>query len=138
MSLKSFVAQSNVPAPLIRAVVRQVGGWSEFKDLAGDVAAYGADGGWSGFTYNADTVAFAKRQKGNILEMAKELASDLGCGSVYEMIGSFSCLADYSGIEVAEAIHNPRSQDRTAVFNALAWYALEETARSYVDLCESN
>lgn len=136
-TVKAFAAESNIPAALIRAVVRQVGGWASFREMAADVANHGADAGFSGFSYYRDTVAFTKRQKATILEMAKEQASDFGSDSVYEMIASFGCLRrDFDATGVAEAIHNPRSEDRTAVFNALAWYALEETARAYTDFCD--
>lgn len=32
MKLSTFTAQSHLPANLIRAVVRQIGGWESFKD----------------------------------------------------------------------------------------------------------
>lgn len=135
-TIKTFAAESHIPATLIRAVVRQVGGWASFREMAADVANHGADAGFSGFCYYTDTVAFTKRQKSAVLEMAKEQASDFGSDSVYSMIAGFRCTTAGSAEEVAEAIHNPRSEDRTAVFNALAWYALEEVARSYVDFCD--
>ncbi len=135
-TVKAFVAQSHIPAALIRAVVRQIGGWAEFKERAQDVANHGADGGFSGFTYYTETVAFAKRQRTNILAMAGDQASDFGSNSVYSLIAGFNCLGEYSATDVAEAIHNPRSTNGQQVLNALAWYALEETARSYTDLLD--
>lgn len=132
-TLKSFIADTNIPAPLVRAVVRQIGGWASFKESASDVANHGADGGFSGFIYYTETVKFAKRQRASILEMAKEQASDFGT-EVYAMIANFGCLGEYSATDVAEAIHNPRSTNGQQVLNALAWYALEETARAYDDL----
>ena len=58
MKLSDFVKQSTVPAKLIRAVVRQVGCWEDFQQIAKDVASHGADCGYNGFTYYVDTVAF--------------------------------------------------------------------------------
>lgn len=130
-TLKQFVSDSHISEQLIRAVVRQSGGWESFCEHAADVMNHGADGGFHGFIYYTETVAFAKRQKAVILEMAKQMAADLG-EDVYTMIGGFNCLK-IEPTEAAEAIHNPRSQDRTQVFNALAWYALEEVSRSYAD-----
>jgi len=133
MKQKEFVAQFQ-PEKLARAVIRQIGGWPEFCERANDVASHGAAGGFAGFTYYSDTCAFAKRNKGEILEYAKEMASDLG-ESLYRMIASFACLKISEG-EAAEAIHNPRSENSTQVLNALAWFALEEVSRRWVDLNE--
>lgn len=52
------------------------------------------------------------------------------------MIAGFNCI-DLTAEEVAEAIYNGKSEDRTTVFNALAWYALEEVCRGYVDAVEN-
>lgn len=134
-TVKAFAEQSNIPAPLIRAVVRQIGGWSEFKESAADVANHGADGGFGGFIYYSDTMAFTKRQLSNIRTLAKDQASDFGTDSI-SMIAGFNCLNNYDVSDVADALLNPRSDCRKDVYNALAWYALEEVARSYVELCD--
>ncbi len=134
-TLKTFVEKSHIPASLVRAVVRQVGGWDEdFAVIAHDVCSYGAGGGIGGFIYYADTVAFAKKQKSAILAAAAALAADCGT-TTFELIASFNCL-QMSADAVAEAIYNPRSDNRQTVFNALAWFALEEVARSYCDLAD--
>ena len=67
--------------------------------------------------------------------MAQQMASDLG-EPLYKMIAGFNCLKITEG-EAAEAIHDPRSEERTQVFNALAWFALEEVSRSYSDQLET-
>ena len=130
-TMKQFIAESHISAQLIRAVVRQIGGWESFTDHAADVMNHGADGGYHGFIYFTDTVSFVKRHKAAILDSCKQMADDLG-EDVYTMIGGFNCLK-ISPMEAAEAIHNPRSDERGTVFNALAWYALEEVSRSYAD-----
>lgn len=101
--------------------------------MADDVTNHGASGGFSGWIYYSETEKFTKAHKAAILEMAKQMADDLG-EPLYKMIGGFNCLKISEG-EAAEAIHNPRSEDRTNVYNALAWFALEEVSRSYSDLC---
>lgn len=133
-TFKAFTDKSHIDASLIRAVVRQIGGWEEFRERASDVANYGADGGFCGFVYYSDTVPFFKRNKTAILDLAKNMASDFG-QDVYEMIAGFNCLKTDSGT-VAEAVHNPRTNDPEQVRNALAWFALEEVARSYCDALE--
>lgn len=135
-TLKAFAAASHLPEKLVRAVARQIGGWEEFKGRAEDVARHGADGGFGGFCYYSDTVSFAKRNKAEILKMAQAQADDFGSDSAYSMIAGFACLPEYSATDVAVAIHKPRSENARQVYNALAWYALEEVARSYVDLCD--
>lgn len=60
-TLKSLIANSSIPAPLIRAVVRQLGGWERFTEQAPDITSHGINGGYSGFIYYAETHAFAKR-----------------------------------------------------------------------------
>lgn len=134
MKLNQFIANSHLDADLIRAVVRQSGGWNSFKEMAEDIANHGVDSGFHGWIYYADTVAFTKRNKAAIMAAAKAMANDLG-ESTYGMIAGFGCLKMQLD-EVAEAIHNPRSYDRTQVFNALAWFAAEEVARSFVDCTE--
>jgi hypothetical protein len=134
-TIKSFVEVSHIESSLIRAVIRQVGGWESFKELAIDVTNAGANAGFSGFIYYTDTVSFTKRHKGLILGLAESLATDLGESSAVVCIAGFNCL-DLRVDEVAEALHNPRSESRQEVFNALAWFALEEVCRSYADECD--
>lgn len=133
-TIKGFAEKSNIDASLVRAVIRQIGGWQKFKDRAPDVTNCGANRGFSGFVYYRDTVPFFKRNKTAIMSLAKDMASDLG-QDVYEMIAGFNCLKTDSGT-VAEAIHNPRTDDPEQVRNALAWFALEEVARAYCDALE--
>jgi hypothetical protein len=136
-TLKAFIQTTNLSAHLVRAVVRQVGGWESFKESASDIANHGADAGWVGFTYYSDTIKFTKRHKQELLCMANVQAQELGESSGFTLIAGFQCLKSYSADEVFDALINPRSDARTAVFNALAWYALEEVARSYVDCVEA-
>ena len=139
-TLKKLIESSNIPAPLIRAVVRQLGGWDSFTASAPDIANHGIDGGFHGFIYYVDTVAFAKRHRASIQTMAKEQASDFG-SSVIEMIQNFGCFRNDKPTEseICTALYGGRSEDGTRnVLNALAWYAGEEVARAYQDLTENN
>ena len=130
-TIKEFCSKSHISEQVIRAVVRQAGGWESFTSMADDVTNHGAGGGFSGFVYYSDTCKFATSHKSIILDMAKQMADDLG-EPLYKMIGGFNCLKISEG-EAAEAIHNSRSEERTNVMNALAWFALEEVCRSYAD-----
>ena len=122
-------------------VIDQMGGWEAFSENAPDIVNGGADAGWVGFTYHADTVAFAKKNQRPIVRMATEQAQELGLG-VVEMIAAFRCLRD-SGVtafEVADVLLNgddySENDAATAIYNALAWYALEEMAHDYVRIVE--
>lgn len=113
---------------ITRSILRQLD-----RDQLADVARHGADAGWPGFTYTADTVQFYKSHKADIIEMAKQMADDLG-NSMIGMIRNFRCLTnagkpDYTEDEIAEAIYAGRGESADTIRNAIAWFALEETAR---------
>lgn len=99
-----------------------------------DISRYGINGGFTGFIYYSDTVKFAEDNFKLIKESLEELYGSMG-EDVIEGLKSWGCLRDYdlSSWEVAEALYNPESEWRTQVFNALAWYAAEETAHAIAD-----
>lgn len=125
----------HIPATLIRATIRQAGGWQSFTESAADVCRGGANAGWHGFIYHAETVPFTKRNRDALLSYAGDMARDMGEKSACALIAGFNCV-DLSSDEVAEAIYNPKSENATEVYNALAWFALEEVVRAYCDLTE--
>jgi hypothetical protein len=135
VTFKQFVDESSVPESLIKAVVRQFGGWTEFRESAKDIARHGAASGFGGFIYYRDTVSFGKRNLRAILGHAGGIAESTGT-NVYQLIADFNCI-DINANEVALAIHN-RSRhnecDQTTVLNALAWFSLEEVAASLSDM----
>lgn len=77
-------------------------------------------GGFSGFTYYNDTVEFTKRNKAEILALCKSQAEDIGEDGIITFISSFNCLQNESQEEVADGLFNPRSEERTTIYNALA------------------
>lgn len=116
---------------LKNAVIRKVGGKTYLKD----VYNHGADAGFPGFIYYADTVKFYRKYRGEINEMAKEIADSMG-ESTISMVKSFRCLNnDYSEDDIAEVMFARWKDDNhfTQIGNALAWFALEETAREIFD-----
>jgi hypothetical protein len=134
-SLANLIDSTNIPVSLVRAVVRQMGGWESFKQSAPDITRHGISGGFHGFIYYSDTIAFAKRNRKAILEMATWHAEHFGEGLV-EMIKGFGCFrhSKPSESEIVEALAG-RGTD-TQVPNALAWYAGEAVARAYCDMTE--
>jgi hypothetical protein len=134
-TLKKLIESTNIPASLVRAVVRQMGGWQSFCDHAPDITRHGINGGFAGFIYYADTEPFAKRNRSAIAEMASNQASDFGT-SVTEMIQGFGCFRGnvQTDIEIGEALYAGKNdEDGHNMLNALAWYAGEEVARAYCD-----
>ena len=127
MTKQEFLHQA---PPFAAAVIRQAGGWTEFREMAADVCRSGAAAGFGGYCYYSETVPFATRNLSAILDYAREMADDIGEPGAYSFIAGFRCLDGYNTDKVADAIH---SKD-TEVLNALAWFALEETARVYDDL----
>lgn len=140
-TLAQFCEQSNLNPKLIRAVVRQFGGWESFCNSASDVCRGGINGGFSGFIYYTETQAFAKRNRSLIAEMAEQQASEFG-NSVTEMIQGFGCFRNGekpTDSEIGMALYAGKEKENSApVLNALAWYAGEEVCRSYCDLTEKN
>ena len=133
VNLSTFVnLAGSVPAPLTKAVVRQSGGWSDFKEMAADVANHGAACGFSGWTYYTDTVKFAQVNRATIAQLAQDQWANYGTG-VLEMIQGFNCIGkDYSLDEIGRCLYG--KGDDTTILNGLAWFALEEVCRTYFDL----
>lgn len=139
LTMKAFMEESGFSGfqeRLVRAVVRQLGGWNAYtlQNLR-ECAEHGADTGWSGFTYYAETVAFYKRHKKDILALAVEEANDVG-QNVLPFIAGFNCL-DVTIEEVAKAIYAGKGAMVESIQNALAWYALEEVSHAWSDYCYS-
>jgi hypothetical protein len=134
-TLSKLIESTNIPESLVRAVVKQFGGWASFCESAEDVCRGGIDGGFHGFIYYSDTEPFARRNRKAIAEMAEQQADDFGT-SVTEMIQNFGCFRDNkpSDSEVGSALYAGKDkEDGANVLNALAWYAGEEVCRAYCD-----
>ena len=111
---------------------------SELYGTLQDIVIHGVDAGYVGFTYYADTCRFALDNWAGIIDLARVQAHDLGVGSLCELIAGFNCLGGISVAEVVDVLMAPSSNndDHTPVLNALAWFALEETARAIVEGAE--
>jgi len=136
MNLSSFTENTSNPS-LSRAVIKQFGRWTDWKESASDIAAYGAASGFNGFIYHVDTVAFYEANKGNIHALARDAAEEAGGSNLLsEFLASFNCV-DLQADEVERALyHGDDHGDYTQVANAFAWFALEETAHDYVNQLE--
>jgi hypothetical protein len=71
-----------------------------------------------------------------IVALVESMAEEFGQGSA-DMVQNFRCLGkDYTMTEIGRTLYSNKPQHDTYVANALAWFALEEVARSYVDFLE--
>jgi hypothetical protein len=138
ITLKKLIAGTNIPAALVRAVVKQSGGWESFTESAPDIANHGIDGGFHGWIYHTDTRRFYKRHQALVLALAEEQAADIGIGML-EMIAGFGVFRNdpITPDAVARALYQGKGDDVTTVQNVMAWYAAEEVARAYNDLLET-
>ena len=125
----------NIPENLIRATVRQSGGWARFKEHAEDVTNHGAAGGFAGFTYYADTLKFTRANRADIVTLCESMADDLGESGPVALVKGFNCLKGSTEAEVASTLYGKGDED-TQVSNALAWFALEEVARAYCNMID--
>ena len=136
ITLKTLTENSNIPAALIRATVKQFGGWESFTESAPDVTNHDISCGFSGFIYHTETLAFTRKNRALIAKLATSQAADFGTG-VLEMVQCFGCLGtDYGLEEIGRCLYG-RGND-TQILNALAWYAGEEVARAYCDLIDND
>ena len=122
--------------PLKRAVMRQFGDSESFYASVADIANHGASGGVSGFIYYSDTVNFTKRNKNKIMHSLTDLSNDIG-ESIVSVLSRWQCLKGMSQRDIMDGLYNSKSDNKTTVYNALAWYALEDVANCiYNEGCE--
>lgn len=123
---------------LQKNVIEQLSGSSrltqETRETLEDVTRGGASGGFSGFIYYNETVAFFKKNRHEIIAMVEEMSEEFGQDPV-QFVASFNCLDDdrETRAEIARALYGNLKKDDYLVANALAWFALEETARQLTD-----
>ena len=140
ITMKELINSTNIPERLVRAVVRQSGGWESFTQNAPDIARHGVDGGFHGWIYHSETEPFARKNRNAIAELAAAQAEDFGMG-VIEMIKGFGCLKSSkpTDSEIGMALYSGKNlPNGVNVLNALAWYAAEEVSRAYADMLESD
>lgn len=136
MNLSTFTENTSNPS-LSRAVIKQFGRWTDWKESAADIAAHGADVGVSGFIYHVDTVAFYEANKGNIHQLVRDMTDGMGeTNLLSELVASFNCV-HLEPSEVEQALEDGEdNEDYAQVANALAWFALEDTATEYMNEIE--
>jgi hypothetical protein len=128
---KHISEQFGISLRLINSVCKQLG--EDNTDNLSDIANHGADAGFPGFTYYADTCKFFKKHRKEIVELVKNRAEDFGQSPI-DFVASFVCLKDMATKEeIAKVLYGRLNDDTYLVENDLSWFVLEEVARAYED-----
>lgn len=130
-TLANFIDSTGLDATLIRATVRQSGGWQAFRESAQYIVDHGAQSGFPGFIYYADTSAFFARHQEAIVELVEQFADDVGETPI-GLVQGFNGI-DATEAEISRTLYGTPSKHDTSTANALAWFALEEVARAYAN-----
>ena len=134
-TLKNFIEYSSIDAELIRAVVRQSGGWQSFQEIAPDITNYGIPSGFSGWIYYSETCRFYAKNRGVIVALAEEYADEFNL-SPMDFVAGFNCLDADDKPNIGRTLYGNKRQHSPIVAKSLAWFAAEEVARSFVDWIE--
>lgn len=135
-TIKNFCKFSSINPDLIRAVIRQSGGWSDFQEKAPDITNHGIVGGFSGWIYYTETCEFYAKNQSLIVELVESQTYDYGYQSAQDMVKDFRYL-DATLSEIGCTLYGNKRQHDIQVANALAWFAAEEVARSFADWVDS-
>ena len=120
---------------LQQRVIEQLSGENELNEdnvsTLKDVANYGADAGFVGFTYYSDTCKFFDDNKELIFKQLLDDRVNSGYNSLTEMLSSFRCFKDVDTYDIEAFLINSddkSNNEQTTLKNGLAWYALETVA----------
>lgn len=129
-TIKNFIEYSSIDAKLIRAVIRQSGGWKSFQERALDISKHGIAGGFSGWIYYTETCAFYAKNQSLIVELVEHQMKEYDYPSAQDMISRFRSI-DATISEIGYTLYGNKSQHDTQVANALAWFAAESVVGEY-------
>jgi hypothetical protein len=130
-SLRTVLNQvEDYKKPIIADVIRKIG-----KDAIKDVNNHSIGGGFNGFIYCADTIAFYKKHRAGINQWMEEMADEC-CESIITMVSGFRCLenqgiCDFIEDEIGQAIWGNIDDAEEQIINAFAWFAAEEVCRLF-------
>ena len=110
---------------------------SLLSDSIEDVNRHGISGGYSGFIYYSETLAFYRRYRKLINRLAFDTAEMLGEDAV-NMVANFRCVNDDAETrqDIGRCLYFGNMaglNDDTHVPNALAWFAAEQVCRWFED-----
>ena len=129
-TIGNFIEYSSIDADLIRAVIRQSGGWKSFQDIAPDITKHGIAGGFGGWIYYTETCQFYAKNQALIVELVEYQMKEYDYQSAQDMINRFNSI-DATMSEIGHTLYGNKSQHDTQVANALAWFAAESVVGEY-------
>ena len=135
-TIKNFIEYSSIDAKLIRAVIRQSGGWQSFQEMAQDIYNHGIAGGFGGWIYYTETCDFYAKNQALIVDLVEYQSKGFDYPSAQDMVKSFNSI-DATLSEIGYTLYGNKRQHDMQVANALTWFAAEEVARSFVDWSEN-
>ena len=135
-TLKNFIEYSSIDAELIRAVIRQSGGWQSFQESAPDITNYDIfPSGFSGWVYYSETCRFYAKNRGAIVALVEEYADEFNL-SPMDFVAGFNCLDTIDKQDIGRTLYGNKRQHAPIVAKSLAWFAAREVTRSFVDWIE--
>ena len=135
-TIKNFIEYSSIDAKLIRAVIRQSGGWQSFQEMAQDIYNHGISGGFGGWIYYTETCDFYAKNQALIVDLVEYQSKGFDYPSAQDMVKSFNSI-DATLSEIGYTLYGNKRQHDMQVANVLTWFAAEEVARSFVDWSEN-
>jgi hypothetical protein len=105
------------------------------EESVDDVTKYGMAGGFSGFIYYDETIAFWKRNRQQITALLEETNNSIGENkTICEFVASFNGLQTLEDKnDIAKAIYGKFNDEYTQIYNALTWFAVEEICNMLVN-----
>jgi hypothetical protein len=123
---------------LTRAVLAALDAGENTETTLADICAHGLEGGFNGFIYTRETVAFFEANREHIVRLAEDMADDMG-ENVLDMIAGFNCLGGRGDAKARKEFlpsagrciygNGSVADGDYDVADALAWFAAEEVAR---------
>jgi hypothetical protein len=115
------------------------------KELSGNLAdcsKHGADGGFSGFIYHSEAIAFFLHNRRDIIKNLELLAEELG-EDLIKMIqgfGVFRYTTPPTAGEIGKALWDTGKVQKslTELYNVFAWFCLEEVSHIWYRYLEDN
>lgn len=107
----------------------------EFFEILENVGrcSSGAGGGFTGFIYYTETSDFWRKNRKKIMDYASQVAEELGENTL-NMVRQFNCLkGDWTEDEIGRALYGNFDEELHIIYNAMAWFALEEVAYRFND-----
>ena len=129
MNIKKYRAETVLDKRLVTAVIEQLGLDDEDEtETLHDIAQFGINSGFSGFTYYTETVEFYMENQPLIVNQLREDAQGYGQWSMMEMVRNFACCdEETTEDEIGKTLFSDDHYELVA--NCLAWYAAETVAR---------